>query len=183
MILLNLFKMKSLKVFLWSTVIICFMIDLSLNAQEMPEAQKNLQRFVGTWLSKDMQMTMGDKTYPGEFVWTAKSVLDGTGVYAEESFTNADLGSMNGLNLMSYDPNLQQIHWYTIESVGICHDHLGYWSDRDHFYAQYQGIVGGQIYVEKIYFHFLSDNKLDFKLLGETNGVVTEKGAGTFTRK
>jgi hypothetical protein len=50
-------------------------------------------------------------------------------------------------------------------------------------YAQYQGVLEGSMHVEKIYFHFLSDNKIDFHLVGEKNGEVMEKITGTFVKK
>ena len=154
-----------------------------IQAQEIPQAQKNLQRFAGNWVCKNISLTIGDKTYGGEYFFNCKSALDGKGIYAEESFDNAELGKMIGLNIASYDPNLQNIHWYTIDNMGTCHDHTGYWTDKDHFYVQYQGIVEGTVFVEKIYFTFISDNKLDFKLIGENNGVVTEKSSGEFVKK
>lgn len=154
-----------------------------IQAQELPQAQKNLQRFVGNWVSKNISLTLGDKTYGGEYLFNCKSAIDGKGIFAEESFDNAELGKMNGLNMAGFDPNLQNIHWYTIDNMGTCHDHIGTWTDKDHFYAQYQGIVEGTIFVEKMYFTFISDNKLDFKLIGENNGVVTEKSTGEFVKK
>jgi hypothetical protein len=152
-------------------------------AQELPEAQKNLQRFVGNWECKNASMTLGDKIFSGPYFINCKSVIDGKGIYVEERFENAELGNLNGLNIVSYDPNLQNIHWYSIDNQGTCHDHTGYWTDKDHLYMQYQGIVEGTIFVEKIYFTFFSDNKLEFKLTGENNGVVTQKGTGEFVKK
>lgn len=151
--------------------------------QELPQAQKNLQRFVGNWVCKNISLTIGDKTYGGEYSFNCKTAIDGKGIYAEESYENTDLGKMHGLDMAGYDPNLQNIHWYTIDNQGICHDHIGYWTDKDHFYMEYQGIVEGTVYVEKIYFSFLSDNKVEFKLIGENNGVVTQKGFGEFVKK
>jgi hypothetical protein len=166
-------------------IILIFLNTLSISSysQELPDAQKNLQRFVGNWLCKDLSLTIGEKPYKGVFFFNCKSVLDGKGIYAEEGFDNAELGNMRGLNLMSYDPNLKLIHWYTIDDKGTCHDHIGYWTDRDHFYAEYQGIVEETVYVEKIYFGFITDSKIDFRLTGENNGVVTEKITGEFVKK
>lgn len=152
-------------------------------AQELPQAQKNLQRFVGNWVCKNISLTIGDKTYGGEYSFNCKSAIDGKGIYAEESYENIDLGKMHGLNIAGYDPNLQNIHWYTIDNQGTCHDHIGYWTDKDHFYMQYQGIVDGTVFVEKFFFSFLNDNKLEFKLVGENNGVVTQKSSGEFVKK
>lgn len=163
-------------------MILSFWGGTEIFAQEMPEAQKNLQRFVGNWKSTDIKMTMGGKTYTGVFFFNGKSVLDGTGVYGEEGFDNEELGKIRGIDLLSYDPNLQQIHMYTIENDGICHDHVGYWTDNNNLYLQYQGVVEGKIYLEKIYFEFVNDNKVNFRTVGELNGQVAQTGAGTFTK-
>jgi hypothetical protein len=167
------------------TVVIIFTFSgvTAVKAQEMPQGQKNLQRFVGNWVCKNISLTMGDKSYGGEYSFNCKSAIDGKGIYAEESYENAELGKMHGLDIAGYDPNLQNIHWYTIDNQGTCHDHTGYWTDKDHFYMQYQGIVDGTVSVEKLYFSFVNDNKLEFKLVGESNGVVTQKSAGEFVKK
>jgi hypothetical protein len=127
-------------------------------------------------------MVLGDKPYTGSFYFNAVSVLEGKGIYADEGFDHPELGSMRGLNLMSFDPNLNIIHWYTIDDRGTCHDHLGYWTDDNTFYAQYQGIVEGKIYVEKIYFSFENNDRISFRLVGEMNGIVSESMSGIFKK-
>jgi hypothetical protein len=164
-------------------IIFTFLGIYFVNAQELPAAQKDLQRFVGNWVCKNISMTIGDKTYGGEYSFNCKSAIDGKGIYAEESYENVDLGKMHGLDMAGYDPNLKNIQWYTIDNQGTCHDHIGYWTDKDHFYMQYQGIANGTAFVEKLYFNFLSDNKMEFKMIGENNGVVSEKSSGEFVKK
>lgn len=164
-------------------IIFTFLGISAIQAQELPQAQKYLQRFTGNWVCKNISMTIGDKTYGGEFSFNCKSAIDGKGIYAEESYNNADLGNMHGLDMAGYDPNQQNIHWYTIDNQGTCHDHIGYWSDKDHFYMQYQGLAEGTVFTEKLYFSFINDSKLEFRQVNENNGVVTVKSSGEFVKK
>ena len=162
--------------------IVTLLFVTAMTAQNMPEAQKNLQRFDGKWKSNDIKLTIGDKTYTGTFWFNGTSVLDGTAIYGEEGFDSDELGSSRGLDMMSYDPSQGIIHWYVIDNHGTCHDHKGFWTDKDHFYAQYQGVVDGKMYLEKIYFEFVNDKKVDYHMTGELNGEVSKTMTGTFKK-
>lgn len=163
-------------------VILCCLYANSSFAQEMPKVQKDLQRFTGNWECKDTKMMMGGKTYSVDYHFNGKSAIEGSGLVADEYFDHPELGKMRGLNIVNYDPTTQQIHWYTIDNFGTCHDHLCNWTDKDHFYFQYQGTDNGKIYVEKAFFEFLSDNKMNFKLITEVDGQVVSGGNGVFTK-
>ena len=151
-------------------------------AQEMPAGQKNLMQFKGKWKSTDIKMTMGGKTYGGEFVVECEAVNGNTGIHASEKFTNDELGTMLAEDLFGYDPNLQQIHMYTIDNMGTTHDHVGYWIDDHHLFVEYQGVVEGKMYVEQVDMVIANANTMNFKLTGMLNGETVQTAVGTYKK-
>lgn len=156
-------------------------ISFSARAQEQPQAQKNLMQFVGKWTSNDAKLTMGSKTYTGPYTFDCSAVNENTGILAHEKFVSAEMGTMLGENLLGYDPNLQQIHLYSIDNMGTTHDHVGYWIDNTHLFVQYQGVVEGKIYLEQIDMVF-QGNKLTLELKAMLNGETFEQAKGTFVK-
>jgi hypothetical protein len=171
--------MKAKKLF---TMMAILFVSLTVIAQEMPAAQKNLMQLVGTWTSTDIKMTMGGKTYGGEFVVKCEAVNGNTGIHASEKFTNDELGTMLAEDLFGYDPNLQQIHMYTIDNMGTTHDHVGYWIDDHHLFVEYQGVVEGKMYVEQVDMVIANANTMNFKLTGMLNGEIVQSATGTYKK-
>jgi hypothetical protein len=156
-------------------------ISLSAWTQEQPQAQKNLMQFAGKWKSSDVKLTMGGKTYTGEYTFDCSAVNGNTGIVAHEKFVNAELGTMLAENLVGYDPNLQQVHIYTIDNMGTTHDHAGYWIGNNHLFVQYQGVMEGKMYLEQIDLVF-QDNKMMLSLKAMLNGEIFEQAKGSFVK-
>ena len=156
---------------------------ISVMAQEMPAGQKNLMQFIGKWKSTDIKMTMGDKTYNGEFDIECVPVNNNTGIRANEKFTNNELGTMLAEDLLGYDPNLQQVHMYTIDNMGTTHDHVGYWIDDHHLFLEYQGVVDGKMFVEQLDMVIANANTMNFKLTAMLNGLTVQKAVGTYVKQ
>ncbi len=164
------------------TILLAAAVSFSSHSQEMPQAQKNIMKFVGKWTSTDIKLTLGDKTYGGDYTFDCVAVNGNTGILAHEKFVSAELGTMLAENLLGYDPNLQQVHIYTIDNMGTAHDHVGYWIDDNHLFVQYQGVVEGKIYLEQIDMVFQGPNKMALNLTAMQNGEVFQKAKGTFTK-
>jgi hypothetical protein len=156
--------------------------SISVIAQEIPAAQKNLMQFVGKWKSTDIKLTMGGKTYGGEYTFDCSAVNMNTGILAHEHFANEELGHMMGENLLGYDPNLGEVHLYSIDNMGTAHDHYGFWIDDHHLFVQYQGVVEDQMYVEQIDMVFKDQNTMQLNLTAMLNGELFEKAIGTFKK-
>ena len=165
------------------TVLTAIIFSVSVFAQKVPQAQKNLAQFAGKWSSADIQLTLGDKTYGGEYTFDCVAVNDNTGILAHEKFVSPELGTMLGENLLGIDPNLQQVHLYSIDNMGTAHDHCGYWIDDHHLFVQYQGTVEGKMYVEQIDIVFQSAGKMSLKLTAMLNGESFELVKGSFVKK
>ncbi len=158
-------------------------ISFSAFTQEVPQAQKNMAQFVGKWSSSDIQLTLGDKTYGGEYTLDCVAVNNNTGILAHEKFVSPELGTMLGENLLGFDPNLQQMHLYSIDNMGTAHDHCGYWIDDHHLFVQYQGPVEGKMCLEQIDMVFHSDGKMSLKLTAMLNGESFKLVKGSFVKK
>jgi hypothetical protein len=169
--------MKNKIVFL---VLAGLVFSLSAMAQEMPAGQKKLMKFVGNWVCKNPVLTMGGKTYTGEYTFNCSAVNMNTGIVAHEKFINSELGTLHGENLFGYDPNLQQVHLYSIDNMGTAHDHFGYWIDENHLFLQYQGVVEGKMYVEQIDMVFKDANSMQLKLNAMLNGEIFQAAEGVF---
>ena len=164
------------------TILLPVIFSLPAFSQDMPQAQKNIMKFQGKWSSNDIKINMGGQTYSGDYTFDCVPVNGNTGIQAHEKFVNKDLGTMLAENLLGYDPNLGQVHLYTIDNMGTTHDHYGYWIDDNHLFLQYQGVVDGKMYVEQLDMVFQGPNKLVFKLNAMLNGETFEQAKGTFVK-
>lgn len=162
------------------TLLLC--ANASAQAPETPEPVKHMLKLVGRWEATDVKLTLGDKTYITPYHITCTAINDGTGLLMEEGANIPGLAELKGCNLMGWDPNLQQIHLYSVDNLGTCHDHTGYWKSPDELYVQYDGVIEGQMYSERIWIT-LKGNTMHMKLIGELNGGPYELIEGTFTRK
>ena len=89
---------------------------------------------------------------------------------------------MQAEDLIGFDPNLQQVHMYTIDNMGTTHDHVGYWIDDHHMFVEYQGVMEGKIYLEQLDFVFKDAGTMNFKLTAMLNGEVIQKAQMTFVK-
>lgn len=163
-------------------IFIFLFLSISIFSQALPEAQKNLMQFVGKWVDRNPKVMMEGKTYQGEYSFDCTSVNSGTGILAHEKFINDEAG-FSGENLFGYDPNLQQVHLYSVDNTGTAHDHYGYWVNDKHLFVQYQGTAGGKMYVEQINMIFKDANTMVVKLKGMLNGEIFGEFEGTFIKQ
>lgn len=146
---------------------------------EIPAQIKNLMKFLGRWES-DVSMTAEGKTYKVHYWVDCKKTADGNGLFADEGFSNNELGTLYGADLVGFDPYTSKIRWFSVDNMGTAHEHIGDWQTPDHLFIEHDGIRDGKKYVEKIDFEFKGDDQLNFKLVGTLDGIESEKGEGTF---
>lgn len=159
-----------------------FLVTVFSFAQEPPQAQKNLQQFVGKWEGKNTAIEMDGKTIHTDYHAVFTSAAAGTGIMMHEWFTAEGIGEYIGENIAGFDPNTGLTHWYSIDNIGTCHDHYGHWVTNTHLFVQHQGVVDGKMFVEQIDFEFKSPTELHIKLTGMLNGIVNERIDGTFRK-
>ncbi len=153
-----------------------------IRAQTEAPAQKNLKQFIGKWEGKNTTIEMDGQTLHTDYHAEFKAAANGTGLSMHEWFTAEGLGDYVGENIVGYDPNTSQIHWYSIDNTGTCHDHFGYWISPTHLFIQYQGVVEGKVFAEQLDMEFSTANDMHLKLTGMVNGKVTQRIDGTFKK-
>jgi hypothetical protein len=149
---------------------------------EMPAGVKNLMKFLGYW-EANATLTLEGKTYKVLYWFNCKQTADGNGIYADEGFSNPELGTMKGANLVGFDPFDAKIKWFSIDNMGTTHEHVGDWLTPDHLFVEHFGTRDGKKYVEKNDFIFNGKDELVSKLVGTLDGVETERGEGVFKKK
>lgn len=177
-------KTLSVKILMMASVI-CFVAE-RLYAQDSksdtPVPVQNLMKFLGNW-EANAKLTTGGKTYNVLYRVNCKKTADGNGLYADEEFSNAELGTMKGADLAGFDPYDSKIKWFSVDNMGTTHEHTGDWQSSDHLYIEHTGLHDGKKYVEKIDFIFKGKDVLEFRLTGSLDGVETEKGEAVFHKK
>ncbi|MBK7381803.1 MAG: DUF1579 family protein [Flavobacteriales bacterium] len=150
---------------------------------EQPEAVQRLLRFAGRWETNAVKFVMGDQHFTTAYSADFSTVNNGTGLMMEEATTIPGVGDMKGMSLFGWDPNLEQVHLYSIDNLGTCHDHAGYWTSEQELFLEYQGVQEGKVYVEQIWITLVDAKHMKLKVMGALNGVPSEQIEGTFTRK
>ena len=163
------------------TLLLCQ--SATAQAPETPEAVKNMMALVGRWEATDVKLTIGDQHYTTPYLINCTAINDGTGLMMQEGANIPGLAELKGMNLVGWDPNLQQMHVYSVDNLGTCHDHVGYWNCANELYVQYQGVIEGKMYVEQIWIRLEEGGRMHLILLGELNGAAYEHIEGTFHRK
>jgi hypothetical protein len=172
------------KIILQAIIIVLLSANAPFRTQaqnQMPVALTNLMKLLGKWEGKATLMTGGQKhefTYYVDF----KKTADGSGLYMDEWFTDAQLGTMKGSNLIGYNNNDNKIHWFSVDNFGTAHDHLGVWKTNNHFYMQANEIQQKKKFLEKIDLVFKDDNTLEFALVSTLDNKEIEKGSAVFHR-
>lgn len=149
----------------------------------MPEAVKNMMRFTGSWEDSATRATMGDQHFTTPYFVHFTAINDGTGLMMEEGANIPGMGKLMGTNLMGWDPNLRQMHLYSVDNMGTCHDHVGYWTGPNELYFQYQGVMEGKMFVEQIWITINDAETMGFTLTGELNGAPYQRIDATFKRR
>ena len=153
-----------------------------MGKSEKPVEVTNLMKFVGNWQS-DASLTSEGKTVTVDYWVNCKKTADGNGIFADEGFSNPEIGTMKGANLAGFDPYDSKVKWFSVDNMGTTHEHTGEWVSPDHLILEHDGMRDGKKYVEKLDFVFSGDDQLDFKLSGTLDGVEVEKGEGVFHKK
>lgn len=142
--------------------------------QEMPQQLTDILRLEGSWEGK-AALTLEGKSY--SFVYRAKfnKTAGGNGLYMDEWFDAPDLGKLMGANLIGFNANDGNVHWFSVDNFGTTHDHLGTWKDGQHFYMEANEMMDNKKFIEKIDMVFRSADTMDLVLVASIDGNEFEK--------
>lgn len=157
----------------------------SVSAQDKkpasPDAIKNFMRLQGKWDS-EATVTINGKTHFISYHIAVRRVADGSGFFMDEWFNDSTLGSMKGANMFGYNAEDKKVHWFSVDNMGTCHEHVGEWKDANHFSMKYDGMSEGKKFSETVEMAFKSDVEMDLKMVRTLDGKEVERDLGTFIK-
>lgn len=153
---------------------------------KLPKEVAVMNCLVGTWTSKNLQMTMDGKKLKGEGTITCVATAGGYGVSCTDKFTIQGLGTLEETDLFGYDPEAKLYHWYGVTSRGETHDHVGSppaENDPTIMFA-HSGFMGRKPMQEVLSMTFNKDQtKIEFKNSGVVAGQSAWTMVATFAKK
>jgi hypothetical protein len=151
-------------------------------AAGQPRDLQYIMEIAGNWEGPATMKTDGKElhfTYHADF----KKIAAGNGLDMHEWCDIPGMGKMDGGNLIGFDPNDGKIHWYSVDNMGTTHEHVGSFSDHDHFSMVHKSMHEGKEYLETLEMVRKGKDKLYIKLVGMTNGKEDEVITADFQRK
>jgi hypothetical protein len=174
--------MKSKSVTGFTAIVIALLFAAQSVHAQAPTALTKIMNLEGKW-EGPATLVLNGTTYNFTYKFEFKKTANGSGLYMDETFTHAGLGTLYGANLIGYNANDGKIHWLSVDNFGTCHDHLGVFISNNHFYMDVHETAGGQPFFEKIDIQFKGNNKIEITLEASLNGQVFETVSGTFLKQ
>jgi hypothetical protein len=169
---------------LFMAVVLIFTLNFSSAQNEsdkVPKALADIMKFEGYWQGP-AKLTLEGKTYSFIYFADFKKTANGSGLTMDESFTIPELGTLVGANLIGYNSNDGNIHWFSVDNFGTTHEHIGNWISPNHFAMQVTEMQKGKKMFEKIDLVMKGNDQMEFSLVASLDDVVFEKGDATFKR-
>lgn len=171
------------------TVLASLTAAVSANPSTDPNLPKEVAAMhclVGTWTTKNLQMTMDGKKLKGEGTLTCVATASGYGVTCTDKLTVQGIGTMEETDLFGYDPQAKLYHWYAVTSTGETHDHVGTppTAENQPLLFAHSGFMAGKPMQEVLSLAFNKEaTKIEFKNTGIVAGQTAWAMVATFTKK
>jgi len=152
------------------------------NNSNNTEQLKYLLALHGNWESP-VTITMGGKQLKATYYADFSKTADDNGIILKERVDIPGVGKSIATDLAGVDPYDGKVHWYTVDNMGTTHEHIGYWSDPQHFSMTHNGIRDGKPYMEVITIEVKNKDELAVKQINTTDGQVEAIIEGNFHRR
>lgn len=136
----------------------------------------------GRWEGR-IDLNLGGTEFNVTYLLDFEKESDNNAVVMYEKCTIPGVGTLNGVNLIGYDPYDGKYHWYSVDNFGTTHEHIGSFTDETHFYMEHQSVRETGVFLERIWIDWISANSIKLKLIASTNGVVEQTAEGIFRRR
>jgi len=173
--------MKNLLIY-YIVAMLTFAALTTSTAQTAPAPLENLFRLEGSWQG-NATLILDGNTFSFVYYMRFEKSPENSGLYMEEWFTHADLGSLKGYNLIGFNARDEKIHWFSVDNFGTTHDHIGYWKSPDHFYMETSEKNGGKKYEEFIDLIFQPNGQVSLRLVAKNGNDIYEDISGDFTKQ
>lgn len=131
----------------------------ALAADPLPKPVADMECLIGNWKGGGT-LAMGKEKSKIEATWTCQRTSTQFGVLCNFHATGVPgVSAYDGTDLMGYEPNSNQYHWYTVTNAGETHDHVAKIPDGNTIQFIYTGTQEGKPFKEIIDLAFSNDSK------------------------
>jgi len=173
---------KSIFIFIVFMIILANLLVASdQSGDTVPAENKYLWQFIGSWKSMG-SITLEGNTSPLEYSFEFERIIDGSGLKMYEQGFLPGFGDFKGFNVIGFDPEEGQVHWFTVSNMGDAHEHTGKWLNPKSLHLEYQSLRQLKNYTESIDFEFIKDDEFKARFLITLGSEQVEKLAGVFKK-
>jgi hypothetical protein len=144
---------------------------------------KYLLQLNGNWQAAATILLKDGKKQAFTYYADFKKTAGNNGLTMNEWADIPGIGKLIGANLIGIDPADEKVHWYSVDNMGTTHEHIGEFTDGQHFSMVYKGNREGKEYIETITLILNGTDNMDFNLSATLGGKEEEAITGTFQRK
>jgi hypothetical protein len=148
-----------------------------------PSQLKSLMQLKGHWESPEATLQSEGKKYTFSYYADFESIANNSGLSMHEWCDIPNMGKRDGANLIGVDPQDGKIHWFTVDNMGTTHEHVGEFSDDQHFSMVNKSMHAGHSYFETVVLELVGREKLKLKVLCTLDGKEVSLITGMFVRK
>ncbi len=152
------------------------------NDAKKPAALNNVLALEGYWESY-VSMTMGNKENKFMHYVDFQKTADNNGLVMYEWSDSPAMGKLRGTSLIGYNPYSGKVHWFTVDNMGTTHEHVGDFTNNNHFKMEHKGIQEGKEYVEVVELNFQAKDMMTIDSTATLDAQIQYTLKGTFTRK
>lgn len=153
----------------------------SQESQTPPSEIQKLYSFEGKWTgSYEVNMDGNKMNANASYTWS--KIIDGWGMFIDEKIEIPGMPVYLGHNIIGYDIGGKKYHLYTVSNYAQVHDHAGDWQDDKTLYLEYNGIVDGKPFKEKLNLVLISTNECSMEATEITDGKVSGTYKGNFKK-
>ena len=144
---------------------------------------KRLLQLDGNWQAPATILLKDGKKQAFTYYADFKKTADDNGLTMNEWADIPGIGKLVGANLVGIDPSDEKIHWFSVDNMGTTHEHIGEFTDGQHFKMVYKGNREGKEYIETLTLTLNDPDNMDFNLSATLDGKGEAMISGTFQRK
>ncbi len=165
-----------------STAAIAQQEKLEMQPPPMPNEIGRLDQFVGDWSGDGKLISMG-KSCEAKISHKFIKFPFGWGLEMLERSEIPGSPTYYAHNMMGFYMGGGKYHLYTVSNYGDVHDHVGNWASDKELYLQYDGMMEGQKYLEKLHIMVDSPSQYSFADTVEMGGQIAQVFTATMKKQ
>ena len=165
-------------------LILAVFLLLSVTAAQADEAALpppgvvKLHGLIGHWTGDGNMTEPGHKSHTVAIEMDCVEAAGGWAIQCSDKMTGTGINYLEG-DLMGYDSQSNNYHWYAVTNAGDVRDYLAQWKGDAAFLANYTTKAGSQTVSEDMTIEFVSASEID---VTSTVTVATRESEGLRVR-